>query len=409
MASPFDPYHKWLGIPPEDQPPNHYQLLGLRMFENDDDVIENAAEAKMLLLRTRQTSRHAEHCHRLLNEIAIACHCLLDHDSRHRYNAQLRNRSIEQALPGAPPVPSSLEHEIPPLPATETAASPKSGRRRVNAIVPRVPMGLPPSALRVSTNEADPVTVAASAIVAPLERQKMGELVGFDAAVLALSFDGSQMSDAKLAQLRSLSNLQSLDLTQTPVGDAGLEHLKGLTALQTLNLSFTQASDAGLAHLEGLTSLQSLALQGTQVTDAGLEHLKGLTSLQTLDLGKTQVSDAGLVYLKGLATLQTLALDDTIVTDAGLEHLKGLASLRELNIYGTRVTDAGVRDLKATLRECTIQSSSGRPNSRKTRPDLAAYLAVLKGVKASDWAAMPKLISTRDGAPRKPQLPKPPQ
>jgi hypothetical protein len=25
----FDPYHVWLGIPPHEQPPNHYRLLGI--------------------------------------------------------------------------------------------------------------------------------------------------------------------------------------------------------------------------------------------------------------------------------------------------------------------------------------------------------------------------------------------
>ena len=35
----FDPYHKWLGIPPKDQPPNHYRLLGLSLFESDPEVI----------------------------------------------------------------------------------------------------------------------------------------------------------------------------------------------------------------------------------------------------------------------------------------------------------------------------------------------------------------------------------
>jgi hypothetical protein len=28
-----DPYDEWLGIPPKDQPPNHYRLLGLELFE----------------------------------------------------------------------------------------------------------------------------------------------------------------------------------------------------------------------------------------------------------------------------------------------------------------------------------------------------------------------------------------
>ena len=35
MSETFDPYHAWLGIPPEQQPPNHYQLLGLQVFEPD--------------------------------------------------------------------------------------------------------------------------------------------------------------------------------------------------------------------------------------------------------------------------------------------------------------------------------------------------------------------------------------
>ena len=34
MAAAFDPYHRWLGISRNDQPPNHYRLLGLEMFES---------------------------------------------------------------------------------------------------------------------------------------------------------------------------------------------------------------------------------------------------------------------------------------------------------------------------------------------------------------------------------------
>ena len=44
MAEGFDPYHKWLGIPPKDQPPNHYRLLGIELFESDPEVIDMAAE-----------------------------------------------------------------------------------------------------------------------------------------------------------------------------------------------------------------------------------------------------------------------------------------------------------------------------------------------------------------------------
>ncbi|HQU45105.1 MAG TPA: hypothetical protein PK867_19985 [Pirellulales bacterium] len=42
MMQAFDPYHKWLGIPPKDQPPNHYRLLGIELFEEDLEVIDLA-------------------------------------------------------------------------------------------------------------------------------------------------------------------------------------------------------------------------------------------------------------------------------------------------------------------------------------------------------------------------------
>ena len=43
MAESFDPYRKWLGIPPKDQPPNHYRLLGIDLFEADAEVIVRVA------------------------------------------------------------------------------------------------------------------------------------------------------------------------------------------------------------------------------------------------------------------------------------------------------------------------------------------------------------------------------
>jgi hypothetical protein len=35
MDEQFDAYHRCLGIPPKDQPPNHYRLLGLELFESE--------------------------------------------------------------------------------------------------------------------------------------------------------------------------------------------------------------------------------------------------------------------------------------------------------------------------------------------------------------------------------------
>jgi len=54
LMAAFDPYRKWLGIPPEEQPPDHYRLLGIARFESDPDVISNAADRQMVHVRSYQ-------------------------------------------------------------------------------------------------------------------------------------------------------------------------------------------------------------------------------------------------------------------------------------------------------------------------------------------------------------------
>ena len=68
----FDPYHKWLGILPEEQPPNHYRLLGIVDFESDEEIIEGAASQRTLYLRTLASGKHEEAAAKLLNEVAAA-------------------------------------------------------------------------------------------------------------------------------------------------------------------------------------------------------------------------------------------------------------------------------------------------------------------------------------------------
>jgi hypothetical protein len=125
----FNPYYKWLGIPPEEQPPTHYRLLGLRIFEQDSDVIESAAEQRMMLLRSRQSGPHAAACQRLLNEIAAAKSCLLDADARRAYNTHLQGQANERAIapPIAAPGSALLPAGTPPpeAPPGETTVSPR--------------------------------------------------------------------------------------------------------------------------------------------------------------------------------------------------------------------------------------------------------------------------------------------
>ena len=94
MSRSFDPYYRWLGIPPEEQPPHHYRLLGIQPFENDPGVIETAADRQMAHLRTFQTGPQAEWSQTLLNQVAAAKICLLNRTKKAAYDVALR-RELE--------------------------------------------------------------------------------------------------------------------------------------------------------------------------------------------------------------------------------------------------------------------------------------------------------------------------
>jgi len=180
MASDFDPYYKWLGIPPKDQPPHHYRLLGIELYESDGDVIDAAANRLMAYLRDLSKGQAAEHSQRLLNEISKARICLLNDNKKTAYDAQLKKdlEPVKRPPPppppvadggaaSAPPVASSSAGVVPMM-ATPVAATPPS----VSApAVPNVPAG--------STNAAGfrppPPSAADSASVAAPPVEENGE------------------------------------------------------------------------------------------------------------------------------------------------------------------------------------------------------------------------------------------
>lgn len=96
LAAPFDPYHRWLGIPPEQQPPDHYTLLGIDQFESAPEVIEAAADQRILYLRTHE-AKHPRLTQQLLQEVIKARICLLNNTQRAAYDGQF-------LMPAPPPV-----------------------------------------------------------------------------------------------------------------------------------------------------------------------------------------------------------------------------------------------------------------------------------------------------------------
>lgn len=88
--SPFDPYHRWLGIPPHEQPPTHFRLLGVSDREDDPEVIASAAKRQFQFVKAQSGGPHAADARRLLHEILAARSELLDPARRRSYRARLQ-------------------------------------------------------------------------------------------------------------------------------------------------------------------------------------------------------------------------------------------------------------------------------------------------------------------------------
>lgn len=105
--------------------------------------------------------------------------------------------------------------------------------------------------------------------------------------------------------------------------DAGLDALAPIAdKIASLDLARSKVTDAGLAKVAAMKNLQELHLENTATSDAGLDHLKGLASLEYLNLYNTKVTDAGIAKLAGLGKLKALYLWQSGVTKAGVAALK---------------------------------------------------------------------------------------
>ena len=138
MPETFDPYRKWLGIPLEEQPPHHYRLLGIGVFEDDPDVIESAADRQMAHVQTRKTGKHTQLTQRLLNELSTAKIHLLDPEKKAAYDKNLR-RSLAVRKPASRPRQPAKKALPRAKPLTEAVTDkqprPSTGPQPANPIV----------------------------------------------------------------------------------------------------------------------------------------------------------------------------------------------------------------------------------------------------------------------------------
>jgi hypothetical protein len=140
----FDPYHKWLGIPPGRRPPTHYQLLGIAPSETDLEVIEEAFIRQTTHLRAYQNGAHALECTKLLNELAQAHVTLMDVAKRQEYDADLEEERVyagrAKIRPFNAPIAQAPEPMEAPAPRPPRRARPKHSHYDYEPRKPRLPV-----------------------------------------------------------------------------------------------------------------------------------------------------------------------------------------------------------------------------------------------------------------------------
>ena len=219
----------------------------------------------------------------------------------------------------------------------------------------------------------------------------------------------TKLTDAGLASLARLRNLQVLHLEGTPMmtdeglkalatlpklrhlrlsgpfTDKGWAYLAALPSLKVLWLETPNATEEGLRYLARTGSLERLCLPYLdRISDRGLTYLKSMPKLMALGVGDAHSADAGVAILASLPNLEVLALKGSpALSDGALKPLASMPKLRALEIYNSRITEQGLASLAACKKLDSIQIKSSVPVSQEAVARLKTELPSLQAVDIS--------------------------
>ena len=96
----IDVYQQWLKIEATNRPLNYYQLLKLKPFEDDLQVIRKHYRQLNAHIRKYATGDYIEESQNLLNELAKAMLCLTDSERKAEYDFSIGRKSAESETAG---------------------------------------------------------------------------------------------------------------------------------------------------------------------------------------------------------------------------------------------------------------------------------------------------------------------
>jgi serine/threonine protein kinase len=234
--STVNPYVDWLQIPASVSRPNHYELLGLPDFEDNEKKIKGAYYRRVAQVSVYQSGATAEACQTILVELAEARDCLTSASARSAYDARISQKKgvpakkVKRHRRTGDRSTVTESEALPKLQPIQTVR-PRQPARPGQTPVPAWPMASPtPAASQVQPARIDPAhTLPRSTAAGEAERRLQSE-----PTVPMLRRRIS--TDQQLAELRARSG-------RSPLGLFGLKRsaaeivsdiaaTRGLTAYQ---------------------------------------------------------------------------------------------------------------------------------------------------------------------------------
>ena len=173
-----------------------------------------------------------------------------------------------------------------------------------------------------------------------------------------LIFDGCKFDGSYLRHLVNLQQLKALNLSAAlmrnppEATDAALAHVGKLKNLQRLNLQYATISEAGLAHLSGLSELRRLEIPSP--TDEQLARLSGFGKLEYLRIFRPELKGTGFAHLSTLKNLRQLVLKEGHLSEDLFPNLAKVSSLSQVNLWGTGGFSAKHVDELAALKDLKL-------------------------------------------------------
>jgi hypothetical protein len=184
----------------------------------------------------------------------------------------------------------------------------------------------------IAPDQIECLAFIATAVLQPIDKTiaPIAHLTG----LRRLEIDAAELTDAQLAPLKALPNLEYLSaVANTAHGDC-FKDFACKNKLKSIDLTFNPISKPAIAYLTQFKNLENLSLSQCSITDSDLPQLTKLTKLRNLSIGQS------------------------LVTSKGLSTLAGMKSLRMLDVNGSKLS---VHDL-AVLKNSTIKTIKLAPH-----------------------------------------------